>query len=325
VSPTRVAVIGGGTSRSLASAASVAEALAAAGHVTEPLTIDRSGCWLDAEDHAIELDGVVQALRSCAVAVPMVPAPSGEYGRLAALCELAGVPYVGSSPRAAALATDTWATKLMAEAVGIRTAGATLVTRGEARHVASLLVADLPMVVRPAAAGSSHGVSLVRTREQLVAALDAAFALDDRVLVEEVVLGREIDVAVLGRPDGTRIVAPALEMLAPASGVVDLTTMDDGSARSLAPAPLSRAQFAQLQEAAVTMYDTLGCAGVARVGFVRTGAGPVLREVSITPGLTRHSRVPRMFADSGISYPELLELLVTDALHHAPGRALLTV
>jgi D-alanine-D-alanine ligase len=319
VSATRVAVIGGGTSRCLASAASVTEALASAGYVVDALTIDRSGCWFDADGHGIELDQVVQALRFTAVAVPLLPHP--ENGMVAALCELAAVPYVGSPPKAVALATDNWAVKLVAEAVGIRTAGATVVTRGEARHVASLLVADLPIVVRPAAAGSSQGVSLVRTREQLVAALDAAFALDDRVLVEEVVLGREIDVAILGRPDGTRIVAPALEMLPPATGFVDGATIGDGSAWSLAPASLSRTQFAQLQEAALTMYDMLGCAGAARVGFVRTAAGPVLREVSTSPGLTPRSRVPRLFADTGISYAGLLELLVTDALHQAPRRA----
>ena len=318
----RVAVIGGGTSCehdvSLASAASVGEALASAGYAVASLTIDRVGGWLDNEGRPVGLAGAVQVLRSCAVAVPMLHGPRGEDGTLAALCELTGVPYVGSPVRAGALAMDKWATKLVAEAVGIRTAPGTLLTRG----TTGLPATRLPRVVKPVGVGSSYGVSLVHTREQLAAAIEAAFALDDRVLVEEVVLGREIDVAVLGRPDGTRMVAPPLEIVNPAAGIFDHTTKYDGSAMFLIPAPLTGTQFTQLREAAVTMYDALGCAGVARVDFFLTDAGPVLNEVNTTPGFTGHSQVPRMFAAGGTPYPELLELLIVDAVAGARDRQL---
>lgn len=313
-----VAVIGGGTSSehevSLASAAGVAEALTFAGYAVHPLTIDRTGCWTDGSGHAIGLDGAVRVLRSCAVAVPMLHGPHGEDGTLAALCDLAGVPHVGSPVRAGALAMDKWATKLVAEAVGVPTAPGTLVTRDEARHIAGLLAADLPMVVKPVGAGSSHGVALARTGDELVAALDSAFAVDDRVLVEEVVIGREIDVAVLGRPDGSRMVAPALEILVPDGGIFDHAAKYDGSARFLVPAPLPARQLIQLEEAARTMYDALGCGGVARVDFFLTDGGPVLNEVNTAPGFTPQSQVPRMFAAAGISYPELLDLLVRDVV-----------
>jgi len=313
-----IAVIGGGTSCehevSLASAAGVAEALGFAGYTVHPLTIDRAGCWADGCGTVIGLDGAVRVLRSCAVAVPMLHGPHGEDGTLAALCDLAGVPHVGSPVRAGALAMDKWATKLVAEAVGVPTAAGTLVTRDEAHHVAGLLVADLPMVVKPVSAGSSHGVGMARTRDELVAALEAAFAVDDRVLIEEVMVGREIDIAVLGRPDGSRMVAPALEILVRDGGIFDLATKYDGSARFLVPAPLPTRQLTQLEEAARTMYDALGCGGVARVDFFLTDAGPVLNEVNTAPGFTPHSQVPRMFAAAGISYPELLDLLVRDVL-----------
>jgi D-alanine-D-alanine ligase len=282
------------------------------------LTVDRAGDWLDNEGNLVGLAGAVQVLGSCAVVVPMLHGPQGEDGTLAALCELTGVPYVGSPVRAGALAMDKWATKLVAGAVGIRTAPGTLLTRGGT----DLPATRLPMVVKPVAAGSSYGVSLVHTREQLAAAVDAAFALDDRVLVEEVVLGREIDVAVLGRPDGTRMVAPPLEILNPVAGFFDHTTKYDGSARFLVPAPLTGAQFTQLREAAVAMYDALGCAGVARVDFFLTEAGPVLNEVNTTPGFTGHSQVPRMFAAGGTPYPDLLELLIVDAVTGARDRQL---
>lgn len=312
----RVAVIGGGTSCehevSLASAAAVGEALTAAGHAVRSLTIGRDGEWWGGDGRPVGLAGAVEVLRSCVAVVPMLHGPGGEDGTLAALCELAGVPYVGSPVRAGALAMDKWATKLVAEAVGVRTASGTLVTR--ARAAADVAAAPLPAVVKPVSAGSSYGVSLVHDAQQLTAAVDAAFAFDDRVLVEEVVHGREIDLAVLGRPDGTRMVAPPLEIVTGSAGFFDLTAKYDGSARFLVPAPLRDAQLGALRDAAVTLYDALGCAGVTRVDFFLTGAGPVLNEVNTMPGFTSRSQVPRMFAAAGVSYPELLELLITDAV-----------
>ena len=204
MTPNRVAVIGGGRtcehSVSLASAAAVADALDGAGYDVVRLTIDSDGVWRDQDGRPIGLAGGVEALQTCAVAVPVLHGPHGEDGTLAALCDLADVPWLGSPLRAGALAMDKWATKLVANAVGIATAPGQLLTRDKAARY----VFSRPVVVKPIAAGSSYGVSIVRTADQLTPALDAAFALDHRVLVEEFVVGREIDVAVLGRPKGLR-------------------------------------------------------------------------------------------------------------------------
>ena len=80
------------------------------------------------------------------------------------------------------------------------------------------------------------------------------------------------------------------------------------------PAALCDDDRISLATAAVTMFDALGCAGVARIDFFLTAAGPVLNEVNTVPGFTEHSQVPKMFAAAGLPYPELLDLLVTDAL-----------
>ncbi len=203
---------------------------------------------------------------------------------------------------------DKWATKLVADALGVATAPATLVTPASART----LRFTHPVVVKPVAAGSSHGVGLVRTAAQLGPALDAAFALDDRVLIEDLVRGREIDVAVLGRPDGSRLVAPALETVV--DGLFDHATKYDGSADFRLPARLTDVERKELEQAALDVYDALGCAGVARIDFFVTEAGPVLNEVNTMPGFTARSQVPLMFAAAGIAYPDLLDLLVRDAL-----------
>ncbi len=310
--PVRVAVVGGGANAehevSLASAAAVGGALEQAGYEVVALTISPDGGWRDATG-PLELDAAVTRLRSCAVVVPVVHGPRGEDGTLAALCDLAGVPYVGSGLLAGAVGMDKWMTKLVAEAVGVRTARGVLLRRG--RPVPPV---GLPVVVKPVAAGSSHGVSLVRSEAELDAAVTAAFALDDRVLIEEVVEGREVDVAVLARADGSRLASPALEILPTDSGIFDLAAKYDGSARFLVPAPLGDAERKELEDAAIRVFDALGCAGVARVDFFLTDAGPVLNEINTMPGFTEHSQVPRMFAAAGISYPELVDRLVTDAL-----------
>jgi D-alanine-D-alanine ligase len=308
---TRVAVIGGGQSCehgvSLASAAGIARALDGAGHDVVALTIGRDGTWSDG-DRGVDLATAVDLLRTCAVAVPALHGPRGEDGTVAALCDLAGVPYVGSGVGAGALAMDKWATKLVARDLGIGVADGALLTPA----TAAAYRWTGPVVVKPVAAGSSHGVALVRDPADLRVALEAAFALGDRVLVEAFVVGREVDVAVLGRPGGLRVVAPALEVVV--DEIFDHGTKYDGSADFRVPAPVTDAEREALEAAAVRMYDALGCAGVARVDFFLTDSGPVLNEVNTMPGFTEQSQVPRMFAAAGTSYAELLDLLVRDAL-----------
>ncbi len=309
---TRVAVVGGGASCehlvSLASAAAVAAALDPATYDVVRLTIDPSGTWLDQGGRPIGLTGALCVLRGCDVMLPVVHGPRGEDGTLAALGDLAGLRYIGSGVRAGALAMDKWTTKLVAGAVGVATASGVLLTPTTAPRYAW----THPVVVKPVAAGSSLGVTLVERPEALAPALAAALALDDRVLVEDVVVGREIDLAVLGRPDGTRVVAPALEIVV--DGLFDHHDKYDGHAEFRVPASLEEAELKALEDAAVAVYDALGCAGVARVDFFLTAAGPVLNEVNTMPGFTEHSQVPKMFAAAGLSYPRLLDLLVTDAL-----------
>ena len=308
---TRVAVIGGGQSSehdvSLASAAAIAGALDPAAYDVVALTIERDGQWCR-DGQRMTLPSAVAILRTCAAAVPALHGPRGEDGTLAALCDLAGVACVGSGVRAGALAMDKWATKLVASGIGIDVAPGVLLSKATAASYAF----THPVVVKPVAAGSSHGVSLVREAADLERALKEAFDLDDRVLVEDLVVGREIDVAVLGRPDGSRLVAPVLEVVV--DGIFDYDTKYGGGADFRIPAVLSDDERESLEAAGVAMYDALGCAGVARVDFFVTDHRPVLNEVNTMPGFTEQSQVPKMFAAAGTTYADLLDLLVRDAL-----------
>ena len=308
---TRVAVVGGGRSCehevSLASAASVAAGLAPASYDVVRLTIGRDDTWCDCDGRRMSLVDVARALSGCDVAFPVVHGPHGEDGTLAALCDLARIPYVGSGVGAGALAMDKWVAKLVADALGIATAPGLLVTAGTADAVPW----TGPVVVKPVAAGSSLGVSLVTEPSGLAPALGAALDLDARALVEDVVVGREIDVAVLRRDDGSLVVPPVLEVMG--DGLFDYDAKYGGRAEFRIPPRLSETETKALEDAAVATYRALGCSGVARVDFFLTADGPVFNEVNTTPGMTEHSQVPRMFAAAGIPYADLLDQLVRGA------------
>ena len=314
---TRVLVIGGGQNAehdvSLASAAAVAAALRLGDHDVTCVTIDRDGIWrVDGRTNggsaAESLVLALPLLTRTDVVFPAVHGALGEDGALAALCALAGVRVVGSGLRAGAIGMDKWATKLVADAVGIGTARGRLISADDIGDVEF----DGEVVVKPVSAGSSHGVSLVTQEDDLLAALHEAARFDRRILVEEFIRAREIDVAVLREKGGIRWAAPPLEIHA--TGLFDTATKYDGSARFTVPAQLDAGEAASLKRAAIAMFDALGCDGVARMDFFLTDRGPLLNEVNTMPGLTVASQVPRIFAAAGVDYVDLVGRLVHAAV-----------
>lgn len=309
-----VAVIGGGQNCehevSLASAQSVAAALRASGHTVAELTIERDGGWR-VGSNPLSASGAVAVLESVDVVFPAVHGPGGEDGTLAALCGLVGVPFVGSGVTAGALGMDKWTTKLVAEAVGCRTAPAALMTDpADLDHY----VWTGPVVVKPVAAGSSHGVSLVLEPSDLADATKRALDVDSRVLIEGFIEGREIDIAIADWGDGP-VVTPALEIVR--DGIFDLETKYDGSAQFNLPAVIEGDEHVSLVESARGIYRALGCSGLARVDFFLTTEGWVFNEINTIPGMTEQSQAPRMFAALGVPYVELVDRLVRGKLERS--------
>ena len=310
-----VVVIGGGQSCehevSLASAAAVANGLNRYRYDVLELTVAPGGIWHSqtgplATSAAKSLAVAVMLMSECDVAIPMVHGPHGEDGTLAALFDLAGIPYVGSGVRAGAVAMDKHATKLIAASLGIGSAAGLLVTEPDQADWPG------PVVVKPVAAGSSFGVRLVTDPAALPAAISQALELDDRVLVEERLVGREIDIAVLCEADGTLTLSPPLEICY-TEGLFDAERKYDGTADFRVPAELTDVELKELEAAATALACALDCRGVARFDFFLTDRGWRLNEVNTTPGLTEQSQVPKMFAAAGLGYPELLERLISAA------------
>lgn len=321
--PQRVAVIGGGVNDehdvSLASAAAVTRAVRALGAEAVPLTIDRDGSWRTTDGAPLTPSDVVTLLTSCDVAFAALHGVNGEDGAVAGFLSMIGLPLAGSPVRAGALGIDKWVTKTLAEAIGIPTTPAVLVPAGAAVGPAPFVP---PFVVKPTTAGSSNGVSVVRSPDGYPTAIDHARAAGGDTLVEAFVTGREVDVAVFRLHDGTLRTGAALEIGVADGELFDRAQKYDGTARFTVPAALDDEELDALQRAAHTLYDTLGCSGVARFDFFLTTDGIVLNEVNTSPGFTEQSQVPRMFAAVGLPYVELVEALIaaTPSLGAGSGR-----
>lgn len=323
----RITVIGGGRSSehevSLASAAAIASALRRLDYEVDELTIDRDGRWVDSVGRNIPSLCMVEMVRTSDAVFPALHGVHGEDGEIAALCDVLGRPYVGSPHAASAMGMDKWVSKLVAAEVGLNVADAQLLTR-EMKDAPIAWARDT--IVKPVTGGSSHGVAQARSQEELDAAISAAFEVDDRVLLEEYVSGREVDVGIVELPDGTLHVAPPLEILH--DGVFDDVSKYDGSARFVAPAALTENETLAIKQAAEAYFRALGARGFARVDFFVLANGTnglngsvadasrrlVFNEINTIPGMTEHSQLPRMMAADGVPYDELVHRMVQTAI-----------
>ena len=312
----RIAVIGGGVSDehdvSLASAAAVRRAVVELGLDVVPLTIGEDGAWRDEDGGVLPAHGAVEVLAGCDLAFPALHGVNGEDGAIAGFLELSGVPYVGSPVRAGALGMDKWVTKLIADALGIATARAAVAGPGVAASVATTGL-EPPFVIKPATGGSSNGVFVVPDRDGVAETVRRSRAFGETVLVEEYVMGREVDIAVFRDRDGELRLGSTLGIGVDPGGVFDRRQKYDGSAAFTMPAPISERDEASIRHAAVLLYETLGCSGVARFDFFATSAGVVLNEVNTAPGMTEQSQVPLMYAATGLDYVGLIAALLESA------------
>ncbi|NDB18966.1 MAG: D-alanine--D-alanine ligase, partial [Actinobacteria bacterium] len=252
----------------------------------------------------------------------------GEDGTIQGLLELAGVPYVGSGVFASAAAMDKAHCKALLAGHGIavapwRTVHARDFAADRDAVVASLRELALPVFVKPARAGSSVGVSKVKTHDEMAAALAAAFEHDPKVIVEEAVSpAREIEVGVLTGSDGSAQASVPAEIVMRASHEFydfDAKYLED-AAELVVPANVSLETTTRVRALACEVFDILGCEGLARVDmFVRPTGEVVVNEVNTMPGFTSISLFPRMWQQSGVSYPMLVDHLVQDALRRGVG------
>lgn len=271
--------------------------------------------------------GGLEVLRDVDVVFPVLHGPWGEDGTVQGLLEMAGIPYVGSGVFASAAAMDKGHMKAMFVQAGLPTGPYEVITarqweRDRAACRARIEGLGLPVFVKPARAGSSVGISKVADASGLDAAIAEAQAWDPRIIVEAAIEGaREIECGVLVDPAGK----PQASVCAEIKVSGDHEFYDfaakylDDAAELVVPAELDAATEEQVRSLAIAAFEALDCEGLARVDFFVSPSGIVINEVNTMPGFTPISLFPRMWAESGIPYDELVDRLVADALRKGIG------
>ncbi len=257
------------------------------------------------------------------VVIPMVHGTYCEDGTLQGLLSMTGIPYVGPHTAASAVAMDKVFTKLILNNFGIPQAKCAVLTASriaadpEACCDEAEGVSGYPLFVKPANAGSSIGVSKADNREELLAALRLAASYDDKVLVEECIVGREVECAVLGNENPSASIPGEIN-----SGAdfydYDAKYITDTSSDYI-PARISDAALEAVRGYAVKIYEILGCRGLSRVDFFVTADEKIIfNEINTLPGFTSISMYPKMWVHMGKSISQLLDDLI--ALAETAGK-----
>jgi D-alanine-D-alanine ligase len=295
----RVAVLLGGLSSertvSLSSGGAVAVALSRRGYDVVEIDAGR--------------DLARQLLEAAAdVAVIVLHGTYGEDGCVQGLLEIMGIPYTGSGVAASSLAMDKVRTKRLLQAGGLPVPADRVLSPTEALESDVHIPFDVPLVVKPAAEGSSVGTSVVTERGDLPAALADA-ARWGQVLVEEFVAGPEVTVAML---DGQAM--PPVE-IRPHDGFYDYRNKyTKGRTSYICPARISDAATGRIQEMAIRACELIGVTGVARVDFMLAGGDdPHLLEINTIPGMTELSLVPMAAREAGLSFEDVAEHMLASA------------
>jgi D-alanine-D-alanine ligase len=270
--------------------------------------------------------GALELLAQLDVIFPVLHGTFGEDGTLQGLLEMADLPYVGAGVLGSAVGMDKALFKDVMRAHGIPVAKSVTVTRHQVQaNMEQVLaqaeaVAPYPLFVKPANLGSSVGVSKVRSRSDLVEGVLEAARYDRRILIEQGINGREIEVSVLGNE------APAASLpgeVIPSDDFYSYRAkyVDDRSVLII-PAQVPEEVSAALQDYAIRAFKAVDCAGMARVDFLleKDSHAIFVSEINTIPGFTRISMYPKLWQASGIGYPELVERLIELAFERKAER-----
>lgn len=351
-----VVLFGGQSAEHDVSCVSARHVLAAADpamYDIDAIGITRDGVWVRAEGALAALTAGTEALpdrlvatgpgidplptlaagdTSTTVVLPILHGPMGEDGTMQGLLELADVPYVGAGVLASALCMDKVACKHHLAAHGIPQGAYRWITvdQGTVRRPDGSIVPidvevdacvdelGLPLFVKPANMGSSVGVSRAATADAARHAIDVATSYDRQVIIEEAIVGREIEISVLGNEDPRASVAGEIT---PGADFYDYADKYEAGAELTIPADLSAFELAEVQALAIAAYRACKVEGLARVDFFyedgSRGAGTrgwLVNEINTMPGFTPISMYPKMWQAAGLDYPSLLDELVQLAL-----------
>ena len=327
--PLAVAVLAGGRSSehevSLSSGASIREGLEQGGHRPIAIEIGRDGVWRREGREVAVVPG--RGLEGAEVVFPALHGPFGEDGTVQGLLECLDVAYVGAGVLASAVCMDKVVFKqLMRDneipQVDYRVVRAEQLADDRAELTSRIGDLGLPVFVKPARLGSSVGISRVGAEDELLPALEAAFAHDRLVLVEAAATGLEVECSVMGNGQPVASAPGEILLAAGEAGWYDYEAKyTPGGMQLIVPARVADYVREQIRALASTVFRLVGCSGLARVDFFVHGERVLVNELNTMPGFTATSVFAQLFEAGGLSYPELLDRLLELALErHADER-----
>lgn len=253
------------------------------------------------------------------VIFPLLHGPNGEDGTVQGLLELLNIPYVGNGVLASAAGMDKVVMKNLFAQAGLAQAKYVSFIKSDYEQSPAAKFEEIeaelgyPCFVKPANLGSSVGINKCKDRESLEAAIKEAFEFDRKVIIEESIVGREIEIAVIGNdhPECSVVgeIAPKVEFY-------DYKAKyEDGETDLIIPGNVTEEEYEKIKEMAITSFKAIDGSGLVRADFFLTEGGKALiNEVNTMPGFTPYSMFPLMWKHSGLEYPQLIEKLVDLAL-----------
>jgi len=274
------------------------------------------------------IPNTIEYLKNIDVIFPVLHGLYGEDGTIQGLFELIGKPYVGCKVLASSLCMDKIYAKILFERAGINTARSLYLKKYENNYkyidnkfneyilneneVCDKVIEKLklPVFIKPSRQGSSVGVNKAKTKEELIKYLNEAFNYDSKVLIEEAIIGREVECAVLGNDD--LIVSPVGEVLSAEEFYTFSSKYQNSASRTVIPANVDEKIMNNIKDLAKKAFIACDCSGLSRIDFfIENDTNRIiLNEINTLPGFTEISMYPKLINSLGISYSELLDKLI---------------
>ncbi len=263
------------------------------------------------------------------VIFPLLHGPNGEDGTVQGLLELLNIPYVGNGVLASAVGMDKVVMKHLFAQAGLRQAKYVSFTKSEWKENEEAAYDKVeqelgyPCFVKPANAGSSVGITKCKKREDVKAAFAEAFKYDRKVIIEEAIVGREVEIGVLGND---KPICSVVGEIVPKKEFYDYQAKyEDGNTELIIPANITEEQYETIKAMAITAFKTLDLSGLVRADFFLTKDGVVyINEINTMPGFTPFSMFPLLWKHTGVSYSELIERLVQLAIERHEEKQAIT-
>lgn len=283
----------------------------------------------DKNRHPSEMDANKESETAIDVIFPLLHGPNGEDGTVQGLLEILNIPYVGNGVLASAVGMDKVVMKNLFAQAGLRQAKYVAFTKRdwskdeEAAYDQVERKLGYPCFVKPANAGSSVGITKCKQRADLKTAFIEAFKYDRKIIVEEAIVGREIEIGVIGNDEP---ICSVVGEIIPKKEFYDYQAKyEDGNTELIIPAQVTEEQYETIKQMAITAFKALDLSGLVRADFFLAEDGTVyINEINTMPGFTPYSMFPLLWKHSGVSYPELIERLIQLAIERHEEKQTIT-